>query len=375
MVKIISMYLPQFHCIPENDEFWGKGFTDWITVKKAKSLFAGHEQPKVPMGKNYYDLSEEKNVEWQSKIAHEYGIYAFGVYHYWFNNEKNLLTKPAEYMRDSDSMETKYFFTWDNCNWKRSWSNVSGNDWSLTADQDVDKAGPSILVSYILGGEGDWHNHYNYVKTHFASKNYMKKDNKPIFAIINYDPEIEKMSQCWNRWAIEDGFDGVFFIYKYQLFRSFPESIHLYNYEPHFSAWGNINTWTRIKNIVIRKLKLEKSIYLYDYDHVWKSLLKNARTCDNPNLYHGAFVSYDDSPRRGMNRSRILTGGTPEKFGNYLKELLTISETQRKEYVFLTAWNEWSEGAYLEPDERDGYKYLESVKEAVNTVSNQCRMK
>lgn len=351
--------------------FWGKGFTDWVTVKKAKSLFAGHEQPKVPLDNNYYDLSVERNVEWQSKIAHEFGIYAFGVYHYWFNNEKNLLTKPAEYMRDSDRLETKYFFTWDNCNWRRSWSNVDGNDWSLTADQNVEKTGPSILVEYILGGEEDWRNHYNYAKTHFVSRNYMKKGNMPVFAIINYSPEIERMCRYWNNLAIEDGFDGVFFIFKYQLFTDFSESAHLYNYEPHFSAWGNINTWTRIKNAIIRKLKLERSIYLYDYDKVWKSLIRNAKNCNNPNLYHGAFVSYDDSPRRGLNRSRILLGGTPAKFEGYLRELLSISEAQGKEFVFLTAWNEWSEGAYMEPDTRTGYEYLEAIRRVTNVFSEK----
>ena len=366
MTRIISMYLPQYHCIPENDEFWGKDFTDWVTVKKAEPLFANHRQPRIPFNNNYYDLSIEKNVEWQCKLAFEHGIYAFGVYHYWFNNEKNLLTKPAEFMRDNTSIETKYFFVWDNCSWKRSWSNVSGNDWAPTADQGVEKKGPSVLIQYVLGGEEDWRTHYDYVKTHFASKNYMKKGNMPVFSIINYSPEIEKMSQFWNKLAIEDGFDGIFFIYKYQLFRNYPHSLYLYNYEPHFSAWGNIDTWTRIRNAFIRKLKLERRIYLYDYDRVWKNLLKYAKNCDNPKLFYGAFVSYDDSPRRGLNRSRILTGGTPEKFEKYLNDLLRVSETQGKDYIFLTAWNEWSEGAYLEPDTWDGYKYLEAVKRIVN---------
>ena len=91
--KIIALYLPQFHCIPENDLFWGKGFTDWVSVKKAKPLFEGHNQPVVPLNKNYYDLSVKESVEWQAKLAKEYGIYGFGIYHYWFNNDKNLLTK------------------------------------------------------------------------------------------------------------------------------------------------------------------------------------------------------------------------------------------------------------------------------------------
>ena len=111
--KIFAMYLPQFHCIPENDEFWGKDFTDWVTVKNAVPLFEGHQQPRVPYNGNYYDSSLVESVEWQSKVASDYGVYGFGVYHYWFNNEKNLLTRPAEIMRDSTRINTKYFFIWD----------------------------------------------------------------------------------------------------------------------------------------------------------------------------------------------------------------------------------------------------------------------
>ena len=364
--KIISMYLPQFHSIPENDEFWGKGFTDWVTVRKAKALFEGHDQPKVPLDNNYYDLSVKENVEWQCRIAHEHGIYAFGVYHYWFNNEKNLLTKPAEYMRDSSIIEMKYFFCWDNCNWRRSWSNVSGNDWSPTADVGVEKNGPAVLVEYILGKEEDWRNHYNYVKTHFASKNYMRRGNKPVFSIINYSEEMRKMCEYWNQLAIEDGYDGIFFIYKYRLFVNFPEDVNLYNYEPHFSAWGTIDSGTRIKNALIRKFKMEKDLYFYDFDSTWRKLLKYARSKNTSNFFHGAFVGYDDSPRRGKNRARIVTGGTPEKFCNYLRQIIEISESQGKDFLFLTAWNEWSEGAYLEPDALNGFKYLEAIKTAVN---------
>ena len=170
--KIIAMYLPQYHSIPENDEFWGKGFTDWVTVKKAKPLFKGHEQPKVPLDNNYYDLSLKENVKWQAKLAKEYGIYGFGVYHYWFNNEKNLLTKPAEIIRDNDDIPINYFLAWDNANWKRSWSNVEGNAWAPVAD--VDNKGPQILIEYILGEEKDWENHFNYLKLHFDSSKYIK---------------------------------------------------------------------------------------------------------------------------------------------------------------------------------------------------------
>ena len=365
MIKIIAMYLPQFHCIPENDEFWGNNFTDWVTVKRAKSLFKGHKQPRVPLNDNYYDLSLKENVEWQCKLASDCGIYGFGVYHYWFNDDKNLLTKPAEIMRDSSTIKTKYFFTGDNGSWVRSGSNVRGNDWSPLADKEVKKEGPKVLIPYILGDEQNWGKHYNYLKSHFFSPNYMRIGNRPIFAIINYGEKIEKMCTYWNLLAKQDGFDGIFFIYKYRLFQDFPKNAFFYNYEPHYSAWGNVGICERVKNAIARRLKLEKDIYFYDYDEVWKSLLKNAQNHPEPNFFHGAFVSYDDTPRRGKNRSRVLMGCTPEKFEKYLSKLIHISEEQKKEYIFLTAWNEWSEGAYMEPDELFGDSFLAAVKNCV----------
>ena len=107
--KLITWYLPQYHRIPENDEFWGEGFTDWVAVKKAQPLFKGHQQPRVPMSNNYYDLSIKDNIVWQAKLAKENGIYGFGIYHYWFNNEKNLLTKPVEIIYDNKDIDINFF--------------------------------------------------------------------------------------------------------------------------------------------------------------------------------------------------------------------------------------------------------------------------
>ena len=128
--KLIAWYLPQYHCIPENNVFWGEGFTDWVTVKKARPLFKGHQQPKTPLNNNYYDLSIKENVTWQAKLAKDYGIYGFGIYHYWFNNEKNLLTKPLEIIYNNKEIDIHYFMAWDNANWKRSWSAIEGNSWA-----------------------------------------------------------------------------------------------------------------------------------------------------------------------------------------------------------------------------------------------------
>jgi hypothetical protein len=365
-LKLIALYLPQFHCIPENDEFWGKGFTDWVSVKKAKPLFESHDQPKVPLNDNYYDLSLKQNVEWQCNLASDYGVYGFGVYHYWFNNEKNLLTKPAEIMRDLTNSRTKYFLIWDNCQWKRSWSNIAGNDWAPMEDKyKAECKGVKVLIPYILGKEKDWENHYNYVVSHFKSPNYERIDNKPVFTIFHYSKEIDKMCDYWNKLAKRDGFDGIYFIFKYHRFLK-DEDIR-YHYQPHFSAWDNQSLFIRGIYKILDKFNIRKSnrMTIYNYDKVWLRLLKYAKTNGNKNLLHGAFVSYDDSPRRGKLNSKIIVGATPEKFKKYFKQLVEICNSQNKPYLFLTAWNEWGEGAYLEPDKKTGFSYLQALKEVV----------
>lgn len=360
--KIIAMYLPQYHRIPENDEFWGKGFTDWVTVKKAKPLFQGHKQPRIPLDENYYDLSQKDSVVWQCQLARKYGIYGFGIYHYWFNNEKNLLTKPAEIIRDNKDIDINYFFTWDNCNWKRSWSNVHGNDWSPVQDKMQDKKGPAILIPYILGKEPDWTNHYNALRSYFSDSRYIKIHNKPVFSIINYNEEIARMCSYWDDLAKEDGFDGVFFIFKNG--PRVPKHLYRYSYEPHHIAWGSFNLLPRAKGFIKRRLHIKDKLKIFDSNKIWIKLLKYAEKCREENLFYGAFIGYDDTPRRGK-RGKIVNGSTPQGIEGYLRRLLKISTEQNKEFVFFTAWNEWGEGAYLEPDNKSGFSYLEAIKKAL----------
>lgn len=369
--KIITMYLPQFHCIPENDEFWGKGFTDWVTVKNASPLFEGHQQPRIPLNNNYYDLSVKETVVWQSKLAKEFGIYGFGVYHYWFNNEKNLLTKPVELIRDNPEIDINYCFVWDNNNWKRSWSNVEGNSWAPVNENPNQKTtGPKILIPYVLGEKSDWKKHFDYINTFFKDKRYIRKDNRPVFCIFNYSPSLDAMVEYWNKLAKESGFDGIFIIYKYLDKFSFGKKKDVmpglvkYNYEPIYHGWYKKNFWLRVKNRFLKEINYqEKGIHVYEYDDIWKKILKDAENVfKDESFFHGGFVDYDDTPRRGRN-GKVVKGSTPEKFKKYLRRLIEISERQGKEYLFLTAWNEWGEGAYLEPDTNNGLKYLEVIKE------------
>lgn len=366
--KIIAMYLPQYHSIPENDEFWGKGFTDWVTVKKAKPLFDGHIQPRVPLNDNYYDLSLKENVKWQAELAKEYGIYGFGVYHYWFNNDKNLLTKPAEIMRDNDDIPINYFLAWDNANWKRSWSNVYGNAWAPIMEKDKNSnQGPEILIPYILGTETDWENHYNYLLTHFKSPNYIKQDGKPIFVILQHDEKIKNMCDYWDMLAKRDGFNGIHFIFKMKKRSNFTSSDNLFLYEPIHHGWAYKSLFDRVVSKLFNLIRYHNNVRQYNYDIIWKTIIRNAKK-SNSNVILGAFVNYDDTPRRGE-RGIIVSGSSPQKFKKYLEELIKISNSSNKDYIFLTAWNEWGEGAFLEPDTVNHYAYLKVIKEAIESVN------
>lgn len=368
-LKIVAMYLPQFHQIPENDEFWGKGFTDWETVKRAKPLYEGHCQPRVPLNGNYYDLSQEDNVEWQTKLAYEHGIYGFGVYHYWFNNEKNLLTRPAEIIRDSQTCKIKYFFVWDNNSWVRSWSNVAGNAWAPNAEKDRDKKkGPTVLIQYVLGEEPEWLRHYEYLREHFKSNNYEKINNKPVFCILSYNPKMKRMFDYWEELAKKDGYDGIHFILMRFKRNENWNWISKYTYQPHFaSLWKQGNLLERAIKKLMGKAgyKPKAKLRYFDYDKTWEILLKQTAKDSDGSIINGGFVDYDDSPRRGAIRGNVFKGATPEKFKTYFTKLVDITILQKKEYLFLTAWNEWGEGAYLEPDEHNGFAYLEAVKDVL----------
>lgn len=366
-VKILAMYLPQYHEIADNSKFWGKGFTDWVSVKKATSLFKGHQQPKVPLNRYYYDLSQKESIAWQIKIAKQYGIYGFGIYHYWFSNEKQLLTKPAELILKNKDLDIPYFFAWDNASWRRTWSKFRGNAWAPMEDvkqNNETHEESSILIEYKLGTERDWKIHFDYLLNYFKDERYIKVDGKPIFEIFNYSEEIYKMHQYWDELAKKNGFNGIEIVYKKSALYKLPEKCVNFCYEPQNSGWGaGWKLWS-FKALSLLGLAGENGPLKYSYDDIWHKIIKNAQKRTKKNEWHGAFVTYDDTPRRGK-QGRVVIGASPEKFQRYIAELVKICQKQKKEYILLTAWNEWGEGAMLEPTEKEGYGYLEALKKAM----------
>ena len=157
-IKVIANYLPQYHVIPENNEWWGEGFTDWIAVKKANPLFSGHKQPRIPLNKHYYSLDNAQELRWQADLANKYGVYGFGIYHYWFSSDMNLLSTPAELILSNRDIKINFMFIWDNGSWIRTWSNVRyANTWAPKFDDIKENNGKNgVLAELQYGDEKQW---------------------------------------------------------------------------------------------------------------------------------------------------------------------------------------------------------------------------
>lgn len=368
-IKVIPVYLPQFHRIPENDEWWGAGFTEWTNVKKARPLFEGHYQPRIPLNDNYYDLSRVETLRWQSKIAKEHGIYGFCFYHYWFN-KKLLLERPMEMLLENKDIEIKFCISWANHNWDNSWTAAAGRE--------------TTLISHDFDNEEDWLAHFNYLLKFFKDPRYIVEDNKPIMIIYipNIIRKLGRLINCWNELALQSGFDGLKLVFQSPMSSHtsgwdrdlFDHSIEFQpgyaNYTaPVYPSWlrnysGRLKKFFGIK----RKLLAHKKFRTFDYDQTWKKIL-DARP-SSAHAIPSAFVDWDNTPRK-MERGSVCVGASPEKFETYFGALVqkTINE-YKQDKVFVFAWNEWAEGGYLEPDAKFGFGYLRAIKSVVDKLKN-----
>lgn len=370
--KVIANYLPQYHRIPENDRWWGEGYTDWEAVKRAKPLYSDHDQPRVPENDNYYSLDDVESLRWQATLAKTHGVYGFGIYHYWFSSKMQLLEKPAELILENPDIDINFMFLWDNDTWKRTWSAVSkGNDWAPTFDAAVDDR-PSdesegILAKLEYGTEVEWKAHFDYLLPFFKDPRYIKKDGRPLFGFMrprNDFEVIDRMTDYWNELAQEQGFEGVLCMTN-DTFPSRRSKCEL-DWKFRYAPLQNQDHLSWLLNKAKTMWARRGHIRFEDYDEVWKLLLRFAKKADD-HTYLSGFVSYDDTPRRGE-KGMVIRGGSPRKFQHYLTELLELSRWQGKEYVFLSAWNEWGEGMYLEPDTVSGDSYLRALLAAIEAV-------
>ena len=373
LVKLVALYFPQLHAIPENDEWWGKGFTDWVNVRKARQLFTGHFQPRVPLDDRYYDQSQMETLKWQIGLAKKYGVHGFCHYHYWFDG-KQLLETPTNMMLESKELDFPFCLAWANETWSRRWD---GQDHHILQEQ-THRPEKSL-----------WERHFNYLFRAWSDERAIKIDGKPVFLI--YRPhrieKIDEMFAFWRDLALQRGLPGLFFVamkqYEYpmpEILKHFDASMHFQPFEALYSP-DYQSAAVLTADLPIRALrKLPESIKVilravrdkyfptrtfYDYETVWKQILKIERDGNIP-TFPGAFVDWDNTARYG-NRARLFRGASPERFAYWFRQLVQITATRpaTEQMIFLNAWNEWAEGTYLEPDTRHGYRYLEAVREAL----------
>ncbi len=349
-MRVLAMYLPQFHRTKENDEWWGTGFTEWTAVKNAEKLYDDHDQPRVPSNQNYYDLLEKETMQWQASLMKKYKIDGMCMYHYWFKDGRRILEKPAENLLRWTEIEMPYCFCWANETWARTWSKLQGtNAWSDVYEGEKNCAASGILLEQAYGMEEQWKEHFDYVRPFFEDERYIKVDGKPLFVIYKAAdvPCLPEMLDYWEELAAGCGLEGIYVIGS-ACNKAARECVNAMLEHQPGTAMGKVPQSYRYQ---------KNDVKILEYNDVWEGLLK-LETGDN--TYFEGFVGFDDTPRRGK-RGTVTAHATPEKFSDYLTELLAKSAAHDKEIVFLNAWNEWGEGMYLEPDEQHGEEYLKAI--------------
>lgn len=369
--KVVAFYLPQYHPIPENDKAYGKNFTEWVNVKKALPLFENHNQPRIPLENNYYSLLDGNTMIEQSKLAKSYGIYGFCYYHYWFKNGKKLLEKPLEMMLNTKEIDIPFMLCWANENWTKHWD--GGNN--------------EIIVEQDYGDYDDLINHIDYLCRFFRDKRYIKIDDKPVLVIYKPEiiPNLKKIVDIIKKRVIENGLPGIVLISQYPDYyfsnrnndyfdyhiQFQPKFIQDYEVEEknlirrkikHFMLSHNMN---QIYQVLLKKYqsKKKKALIHRDYCEDWKKIIDFQVTDEK--LMAGAFVDWDNTPRN--KNGLVYDNANPQLFERFFSSLVKkVNEEYSTEFIFINAWNEWAEGAYLEADEKNQYGYLEAIKRVLN---------
>lgn len=355
-MKTIAIYLPQFHEVEENNQWWGKGFTDWVTVKNAQPLYAGHRQPRVPLEQNYYDLSQHNVMQWQAELAKMYNISGFCFYHYWFKDGKRILEKPAENLLGWTDIDMPFCFSWANQTWARTWTNIQNSNAWTGSNYEKSSKDDGILLRQSYGGKKEWKEHFEYLLPFFKDSRYIQYDGKPVFLI--YKPEymycLDNMMGYWKELAVENGLNGICVI----------------TVRSNCRRWSQADYWLLQEfdySFIPREQGKADEAWQIGYKNAWEDILGRAYAERDENVFYGGFTDVDDTPRRG-NRGVFIKDASPAVFEKYYKKLAELAAIRNRELVFVNAWNEWGEGAYLEPDEDFGYGYLEAVKSVMDYI-------
>lgn len=354
-VRAIAIYLPQFHPIPENDEWWGKGFTEWTNVVKAKPRFEGHYQPHLPSDLGFYDLRVGEVREEQARLAKEHGIYGFCYYHYWFNSRR-ILERPFSEVLTSGKPDFPFCLCWANENWTRTW----------------DGSAHEILLEQKYNKE-DARQHIRHLIIAFKDDRYIKVGGKPLMII--YKPELltelASTLAVWREEVLNSGFPGLYLAYMENSIQNvspaklgFDASIE---FQPNWKKlpkrrWGSL--WSRIQHRMKIKTNPLQTNRVFDYSELQGN--SNGTDLIDYKRFPGIVPMWDNSARRSTGAT-ILYNSTPESYKHWLKSIIQKFKpySEEENFIFINAWNEWAEGNHLEPCAKWGKAYLEATKDVL----------
>jgi lipopolysaccharide biosynthesis protein len=371
--RLLAFYLPQFHPIPENDVWWGPGFTEWTNVVKARPLFRGHYQPRLPADLGFYDLRIPEVREAQAELARQAGIEGFVYYHYWFAG-KRLLDRPFSEVVTSGRPKLPFGICWANQTWSGIWHGAPNR----------------VLIEQTYPGDADYEQHFLALLDAFSDERYIRVDRKPIFIVYRplelSDPL--RFIELWRNLAAKNGLRGLHFVA-----HLLPPELDWDYRVRGFDAALVTNTFKafNIPRRVIARRRMAKpgwglrqgrlakylahhaslplrqllggfgNVVLYE-----DAMLFFADWNGDPDFYPSAIPNWDNTPRSGS-RGVVLHESTPELFGTHLRAVIAsvADRAPDRQLVFIKSWNEWAEGNYLEPDQKFGRRYLEVVRDVV----------
>lgn len=376
-IKVIAFYLPQFHPTEVNDKYWGKGFTEWTNVAKAKPLFKGHYQPQIPADLGFYDLRLPEIREEQAKMAKEYDIYGFCYWNYWFGNGEKTLEMPIEEVTKSGKPDFPFCVGWANHDWSNKTWEKSGK-----FQKDV------VFFKQKYLGEKDYTDYFNYLLPMFKDRRYINVDGRPLFYIFEPEnvPDIDVFIKTFNENAKKNGLDGIYFVgradaigkMKLHNEKGYLDERIEKRYKEFFAqGFDAVNSFTfRRAEIIangifqraLRKLKKKvtgSALTDYDYEKVVNNLITEEDKWEN--VYPTICPRKDRTPRSGKD-AWLYRNSSPEKFKKSVINAVDVVKNKKPEHriIFLDSWNEWGEGAYMEPDLRFGHKYLDALREGLD---------
>lgn len=380
--RVIALYLPQFHPIPENDKWWGPGFTEWTNVAKAKPLFRGHNQPRIPADLGFYDLRLPEVREQQAQMAKDAGVEGFCYYHYWFGNGKQLLERPFNEVVASGKPDFPFCLCWAN----HTWSNKT---WQRKSAVQKD----SVLVEQTYPGKEDDIAHFMSLLDAFKDSRYIKVDGKLLFVIFNpYDfKNVSGFIETWRQLAEEHGLPGFFFVgmtsstltFKFnsdgirqRTLPNLESSAEIYDYilSLGFDAVnsfgkrrGEMLYEGKARNLIkvaLRHMGLPSGKIKYDYAKTVKNFF--APEDSRENVYPTIMPQWDRTPRV-TNYDGVYVNATPERFKKHIQKAIDIIQNKADEHkiIFMKSWNEWGEGNYVEPDLEFGSEWLDALRDCL----------